>query len=90
MTRELITTARAAMEGTTPGPWKTGQSMWNDDGEVLYALHGITRACYADCMFIAASRDLVPDLTAALEAALDKIDRIKKPGYTDANGDRHE
>ena len=55
---------RALLDGVTPGPWKTGQSSWNDEGEVQYTLHGIKHAGYADCMFIAASRALVPTLLA--------------------------
>jgi hypothetical protein len=42
----------------------------------------------ADIYFISAARDLVPDLCAALEAALDKIDQMNRATYTGADGER--
>ena len=73
-----IDTSKEAVErmliGVTPGPWQTGQSSWNDDGEVQYTLHGIKHARYADCMFIAAARELVPALTAERDAQTARAD----------------
>ena len=69
-TQELVARAASSLEGVTDGPWVTGQSGWNNEGDVYYTLHGIKFAVYADCGFIAAARQLVPDLHHELTAAL--------------------
>ncbi|MDX0262409.1 hypothetical protein GOC60_14585 [Sinorhizobium meliloti] len=50
----------------TPGPWETGQAAWNEDGDVMYTLHGIKVATVADCRLIGAA----PDLLEALKGIL--------------------
>lgn len=54
---------------TTPGPWETGQAHWNEDGDVMYTLHGIKEAKVADARLIAAA----PDLLEALKASNEKL-----------------
>lgn len=69
--------AKKALEGVTPGPWKTGQSSWNDEGDVQYVLHGIKHAGYADCMFIAWAREGVPALLAEIASKDAEIARLR-------------
>ena len=48
----------------TPGPWRTGEAQWNDAGEAMYTLHGISQLRCADAKLIAAAPDLLMALLA--------------------------
>jgi hypothetical protein len=50
------------MSKHTPGPWETGRAAWDEDGDVMYSLHGIKEATVADCRLIAAAPDLLEAL----------------------------
>lgn len=60
---ELLTRARAALEGVSPGPWEMRDGYVYPLG-ISARLGGIWPA---DAEFIAASRQLIPELIAALE-----------------------
>lgn len=61
----------------TPGPWETGQAHWNEDGDVMYTLHGIKEAKVSDCRLIGGAPDLleaVKKLLATVENELHDAD----------------
>lgn len=60
----------------TPGPWETGQAAWNEDGDVMYTLHGIKIATVADCRLIGAA----PDILEALIMVRDADDDCRQDG----------
>lgn len=69
MHEELIVKAREICKDATPGPWYAdGWAIWDDEVEEFRALHDTN----PDAAFIAASRNLVPDLADALEQAQPK------------------
>lgn len=85
-TSDLIARAEAALDGVTPGPWLLAQDEEGPFATCVTA-HGFDictawggyNAADADSNFIAAARNLVPELTAALraaEAALQKADAL--------------
>jgi hypothetical protein len=99
MSRELIARAREALDGTTPGPWQAGEHRWPDQigccplvGRPFSAHHKMRNVAAAnsraDIHFISDARDLVPDLAAALESALDEIDQMNRATYIGADGER--
>ena len=49
----------------TPGPWETGPAAWDENGDVMYTLVGIKKACAPDAQLIAAA----PELLEAAETA---------------------
>jgi hypothetical protein len=96
-TAALVARARAALEGTTPGPWTVENN--EDDGErylcspltecpvttVMTCDDGILSE--ADANFTAAARTLVPDMADALTGQAAEIARLRKLlGYN--NGER--
>ena len=83
-TDELIARARALLEGVTPGPWVSeAHCVYHRDGRGLVASlksHEWGRdwpTTERDRDFIAASRQLVPDLIAALRAAEARAERAE-------------
>lgn len=58
----------------TPGPWKTGEASWNEDGEVRFTLHGVSEARVADAHLIAAA----PSLLEALELITPEFEKLYK------------
>ncbi len=62
---DLISRAEKALEGVTPGPWVAA----NDENRTVRGENGLTVGYYfqaANARFIAAARDLVPELVAKL------------------------
>ncbi|MDX0897486.1 hypothetical protein GOD90_10835 [Sinorhizobium medicae] len=57
------------MTAHTPGPWETGRAAWDEDGDVMYSLHGIKVATVADCRLIGAAPDLLEALKLAGQSA---------------------
>ncbi|AWG57392.1 hypothetical protein [Mycobacteroides abscessus] len=72
---ELVDRAKASLEGVTPGPWEISDqddgtaSVWSD-GRIIFADESGFRGGFAalpDAEFIAAARQLVPELIEAVE-----------------------
>lgn len=72
-TREVTERAKAALEGTTPGPWEVNTEGWALDGSPHVAVS------IEDAEFIAAARMLVSDLVAEIERLCEE--RIAEGAY---------
>ena len=64
-TTDLVARAKAALEVVTPGPWmyRALGEIWTESGMAVAAV----KVHKADALFIAASRELVPELVAEVE-----------------------
>ena len=86
-TDELIARAKASLDGVTPGPWfaeMDDETVVDNDGDPLVLAEA---AQEGDLFFIAASRQLVPDLIAALRAereARERAEAMVAAAYQDA------
>ena len=87
MTRDILDRASEAVEGTTPGKWlNTSDSGEITDANGYYvarAINAATREGKANARFIAASRQLVPDMAEEIAAMRRTIDLIAS-GQVDA------
>ena len=76
-TDELIARAEASLGGVTPGPWfaeMDDETVVDNDGDPLVLAEA---AQEGDLFFIAASRQLVPDLIGALRATEARAERAE-------------
>jgi len=79
--RALVSEARASMIDVTLGPWKYGaasQLLHQDigpNGEAIADLINNNR--WRDGPFLAAARELIPQLTDAYAAALDELEGLR-------------
>lgn len=84
MTDDLIARAKAALEGVTVGPWTADSESYGAWGHMILQqdnqLTDIAEMVVyrADANFIAAARQLVPDLIAALEARDARIAELER------------
>jgi hypothetical protein len=76
--RDLVKRAREAVEGVTPGPWVASKHSWPEQvgccpliGRPLSAHHDMRNVAAAnteaDIQFIAAARDLIPEMADEIE-----------------------
>jgi 2,4-dienoyl-CoA reductase-like NADH-dependent reductase (Old Yellow Enzyme family) len=87
MTRDILDRAAEAVEGTTPGDWcNTTDSGEITDAKGHYvarAINAATREGKSNARFIAASRQLVPEMAAEIAALRSALDLIAS-GQVDA------
>lgn len=83
---ELVDRAKTRLEGVTEGPWVISDqddgtaSVWSD-GSIIFADESGYRGGFAalpDAEFVAAARQLVPELIAEVERLQAEIDAMKK------------
>lgn len=85
MSDDIITRAEAALEGVTDGPWvaeysgEQGNCVIPHDAQSTREAVCTTHLYYqvADAEFIAAARQLVPELVAELKTTRAQLDRLR-------------
>jgi hypothetical protein len=84
MSEDLLARARAALEGVTSGPWVLDRMYVDSEGENYWDVDGPNGGWVAHCevepaaRFIAASRQLLPELIARLVELEQAVARVRE------------